>query len=78
MDNKALMIGWIAVSVLWLLYWVAMTTSLGVEAIGDLVASASRPLLVAALCLSVPVGLIFLGVVVGWFKRVSDGKAGKA
>lgn len=69
MDNKALMIGWVAVSVLWLLYWAAMTASLGVEAIGDLVASASRPLLVAALCLSVPVALMFIGVVVNWFKR---------
>lgn len=78
MDNKALMIGWIAVSVLWVLYWIAMSASLGVEAIGDLVASASRPLLLAALCLSVPAGLIFLGVVVGWFKRVTAGKAGKA
>ncbi len=69
MDSKALMIGWIAVSVLWVLYWAGMTASLGVEAIGDLVASASRPLLVAALCLSVPVLLMFFGVAVNWIRR---------
>jgi hypothetical protein len=75
MDSKALMIGWIAVSVLWILYWAAMTASLGVEAIGDLVAAASRPLLVAALCASVPVTLLFIGVAVSWIKRA--GGAGR-
>ena len=75
MDKKALTIGWIVVSVLWVLYWVAMSASLGVEAIGDLVAAASRPLLFGALCLSVPVGLFFIGGVVAWIERLSSGKA---
>jgi hypothetical protein len=61
--------------VLWILYWVAMTASLGAEAIGDLVASASRPLLVAALFLSVPVVLFFVGMAAAWFKRLASGKA---
>jgi hypothetical protein len=75
MDNKTLMIGWIAVSVLWLLYWAGMTASLGVEAIGDLVAASSRSLLAAALCLSVPAGLLCIGVAVAWCKRLAAGKA---
>ncbi len=75
MDKKALTIGWIVVSVLWVLYWVVMSASLGVEAIGDLVAAGSRPLLVGALFLSVPVGLFFIGGVVAWIKRLSSGKA---
>ena len=76
MDKKGLVIGWVAVSVLWLLYWLAMTTTLGVEAIGELVASMNHGLLVAGLCLSVPVTLFFLGMAGAWFKRVvSDGKS---
>lgn len=73
MDSKGLVIGWVAVSVLWLLYWLAMTATLGVEAIGELVASMNHALLVAALCLSVPVGLFFVGMVVFRFTRGTAG-----
>lgn len=76
MDKKGLVIGWVAVSVLWLLYWLAMTTTLGVEAIGELVASMNHSLLAAALCASVLVMLFFLGIAGIWLKRlVSDGKS---
>jgi len=76
MDNKALALGWIAVSVLWVLYWIAMTASLGVEAIGELVVSAGHPLLVGALCVSLPIGLFFIGMTAAWLRRIfSGGKA---
>ncbi|MCX7151500.1 MAG: hypothetical protein NT115_02965 [Proteobacteria bacterium] len=76
MDKKGLVIGWVAVSVLWLLYWLAMTTTLGVEAIGELVASMNHGMLVAALCVSVPVTLFFIGMAGAWLKRVvSSGKS---
>lgn len=73
MDKKGLVIGWVAVSVLWLLYWLAMTTTLGVEAIGELVASMNHGMLVAALCVSVPVTLFFIGMAGAWLKRVVSG-----
>lgn len=74
MDSKGLFVGWLVVSLLWLLYWLAMTATLGIEAIGDWVASMNHTMLVAALCLSVPVGLFFLGVVVF---RLTRGTAGR-
>ena len=77
MDKKELVIGWVAVSVLWVLYWAGMTASLGIEAIGELVASASRPLLVAALCVSVPVGLFFVGMAVVWLQKAAAGGPGR-
>lgn len=63
-NNKTWFIGWAAVSVLWALYWIVMSTALGGEAIRDMLAALPWPLLVGGLVLSVPAALYFIGAAV--------------
>lgn len=56
-DKRMWSIAWAAVSVLWLLYWVAMSLALGLEAMRDMIAELPGPLLLGMLMLSVPAGL---------------------
>ena len=60
---------WIVVSALWVIYWFVLTLALGVEAISDMVAAMSGPLLVGALYVSLPIGLYALGALVAWIIR---------
>jgi len=60
-DKRTWSIAWAAVSALWLMYWVAMSFALGVEALRDMIAALPGPLLLGMLMLSVPAGLALAG-----------------
>ncbi len=63
-DKRTWSIAWVAVSALWLMYWVAMSLALGVEAMRDMIAALPGPLLLGMLVLSVPAGLALAGTLV--------------
>lgn len=59
-------VAWVAVSVLWVLYWIGMTLALGVDAIRDMVADMSWPFLAGALYASIPLALYAIGSLIAW------------
>ena len=63
-DKRTWSIAWVAVSALWLMYWVAMSLALGMEAMRDMIAALPGPLLLGMLVLSVPAGLALAGTLV--------------
>ena len=76
MKSRRAWIGmWAAVSALWTVYWLGLTSSLGAEAIRELVAQLPAPVIVGALCLFLPVGLYALGTLIAWLNGGSRGKA---
>jgi hypothetical protein len=71
-DKRMWSIAWAAVSALWLLYWIAMSLALGMEAMRDMIAELPGPLLVGLLMLSVPAGLALAGKLIS----IVSGKSG--
>ncbi len=64
------LVAWAAASALWVLYWIAMTLALGVDAIRDMVADMSWPFLAGALYASIPLSLYAIGSLIGWIARM--------
>lgn len=69
-DKRLWTVAWAAVSILWLLYWIAMSMALGVEALRDMIAGLGWPVLVGGLLLSVPAGLCLIGSLVARIARM--------
>lgn len=52
---------WLAVTVLWVLYWSGLGLALGMQGIQEMIAALPGPVLFSALCLSVPATLYLAG-----------------
>ena len=62
MAKRRLWMGtWIAITLLWVLYWSRLGLALGLEGLREMITVLPGPLLFAALCLSVPATLYLLG-----------------
>ena len=75
MNDKRLWLGaWAAISALWVIYWIGMSSALGVEAIRDMIAELGWPLLIGGLVLSVPAALYLIGALVGGIAQAGKRK----
>lgn len=52
---------WLAITVLWVLYWSGLGLALGMAGIQEMIAGLPGPVLFCALCLSVPAALYLAG-----------------
>lgn len=64
-DRKTWLTAWIAVSVLWALYWLGMSMALGGETMRDMLTGLPWPVLMGGLVVSVPATLYFAGALAG-------------